>query len=296
MASKRKASEVEDGFTTAAAALCAFGDPETKISAGEAEKTDKQEKSKKAPKKPKFEYDPKGDPEEYRKNMQREIQSLVRQMRSENIPEHEIKIKVNQLKKKRQKIILKEINKADRLEKGAKHHVVIIPVFWRREEKNKFNVETVCSEIQTRLIRHGINVWIDSRREYTPGQKYAYWEHLGVALRIEVGASELNASTGPCCNIVCATKPGAYTEHLRSKSSLNSKAIISQLTKYGLKDRCPDLAEENYWSDDDYVSNSVEVGEDVQDNADTAGNVHISKELKLLSKLKKPSYRRRNRK
>ena len=36
------------------------------------------------------------------------------------------------------------------------------------------------------LAQFSLNVWVDQRTKYTPGQKFAYWEHIGVKLRIEV--------------------------------------------------------------------------------------------------------------
>ncbi len=36
-----------------------------------------------------------------------------------------------------------------------------------------------------------LDVWVDSRRQYTPGQKFAFWEHKGAKYRVEIGPKDL---------------------------------------------------------------------------------------------------------
>ena len=81
-----------------------------------------------------------------------------------------------------------------REELGKKHDLVIIPIFWKRNVGEKENIIDACNELKEKLIAYRLNVWIDQRTKYTPGQKYAYWEHLGVLVRIEMGPKELKVS------------------------------------------------------------------------------------------------------
>lgn len=48
-----------------------------------------------------------------------------------------------------------------------------------------------CEAIKTDLEAVGVRVEIDSRRNYTPGWKFAHWEQKGVPLRLEVGARDM---------------------------------------------------------------------------------------------------------
>merc|ERR1711970_712270 len=110
---------------------------------------------------------------------------------------------------------------------GEKHEVVVVPICWRGHGEKKELVDKICENVKTALMTRGIDCWVDNRRQYTPGQKFAYWEHLGVPLRIEVGEQEAAAKT---CNIVFIKTPGAYKEHTRAKNvQLTAGAVLSQL-------------------------------------------------------------------
>ena len=82
-----------------------------------------------------------------------------------------------------------------RLEKDAPT-VVIIPIFWKGEAQQMALVTGVCSDVKASLEEGGVRCELDGGHKYTPGQKFAHWEHKGVKLRVEVGPRE--AQRGRC--------------------------------------------------------------------------------------------------
>ena len=43
---------------------------------------------------------------------------------------------------------------------------------------------TAAERLKKFLASKKLDVWIDERTKFTPGQKFAYWEHTGVKLRV----------------------------------------------------------------------------------------------------------------
>merc|ERR1712203_338910 len=70
------------------------------------------------------------------------------------------------------------------------HDVVVIPIVWRGRHDGD---ELIAAGEQVKKTLHqvGLDVWIDQRRHYTPGQKFAYWEHKKLQWRIEIGPKDL---------------------------------------------------------------------------------------------------------
>lgn len=121
--------------------------------------------------------------------------------------------------------------KEHREELQVKHEVVVIPIAYRRHTDRAKKVEVVCENVKQALMTRGIDCWVDQRRQYTPGQRFAYWEHLGICYRIEVGEVEADKGT---CNVVHTKTPGAYLEHDRAKGvPLNTGAILVKLRDFG---------------------------------------------------------------
>lgn len=83
---------------------------------------------------------------------------------------------------------------------ARRHHLVIIPILWRKREAEADTVREACQSLKNKLMKHRINVWIDHRTALAPGQKYEYWESMGVLFRMEVGPQEAAAGT------VCLSK------------------------------------------------------------------------------------------
>ena len=120
----------------------------------------------------------------------------------------------------------REQQKAAKIEKAKAPTVVIVPIFWKGEAQQMAVVLSVCADVQTALEASGVRCELDAGKkvcrsaaptpqqqrsawpdpltrsgrfasgQYTPGQKFAYWEHKGVKLRVEVGPRE--AQRGRC--------------------------------------------------------------------------------------------------
>merc|ERR1740121_1784606 len=97
-----------------------------------------------------------------------------------------------------------EQKKQDNLE--HKHDLVVIPIAWRGRH-DKLDVEKAAEDVKACVAQQGVDVWIDSRRQYTPGQKFAHWEHRGVMLRVEIGPEDLKKGQ---CRVCLAKSPGDY--------------------------------------------------------------------------------------
>ncbi len=71
----------------------------------------------------------------------------------------------------------------------APYQVVIIPIYYSDEEKEK--VFRKCEKVEKELVKNSIRVIFDNREEYTPGWKFNDWELRGVPLRIEIGPKDV---------------------------------------------------------------------------------------------------------
>jgi len=100
-------------------------------------------------------------------------------------------------------------------EKGKKHDIVIVPIFWKHKEQQKEQALKAAKKIKDDLHKGGLDVWIDGRHKYTPGQKFAYWEHLGVVMRVEIGPEDLSKKT---CTLRYSPEAGKVAENLGSFS------------------------------------------------------------------------------
>ena len=87
----------------------------------------------------------------------------------------------------------------------------------------------------------GFDAWIDQRTKYTPGQKFAYWEHIGVKYRLEIGPKEVESNTlvlsiceevgKPCKRLRNVASP---TSGDKDKDDKAAKDIATLLKNYGL--------------------------------------------------------------
>lgn len=180
--------------------------------------------------------------EEKRKENQRAMQKAVLQWKAEGMPGPKIaqaKIKLRaklgcvdkEAKAAANAAHAPDLREANRVELGSQHEVVIIPVRWRQATQKSDFIDRVCQRIKKRLCDVGINAWLDARRQYTPGQKFAYWEHLGVHRRIEIGPDDFDQKV---CKIVSSKTPGAYLEHERFVVKLKFTKIVKKLDQLGL--------------------------------------------------------------
>jgi len=193
-----------------------------------------------------------GDPlEDKRKTAQREIQQLVTRLRAEGKPEAEVRrakqelqakfgdlkkpnSKKEEKKKKWQEWLESSTGKEKQQEaKEYKHDLVVIPVVWRGRH-DRLDVQKAAEDIKALVAQQGADVWVDSRRQYTPGQKFAHWEHRGVMLRIEVGPEDLEKGL---CRVCKAKEPGEYKSVERKKVRLppdGARKLLLTLKEWGL--------------------------------------------------------------
>jgi len=178
-----------------------------------------------------------GPYEDRRKEMQRKLQKLVLSMREEGYSEADIKQSINREKRKEERKIIALEEKRANEQKASRNDVIIIPVAWKRNHSDKIRVDATCDNVRRALYSTGLNPWLDCRREYSPGQKFAYWEHMGVQFRIEIGPDDISAGV---CRAVRSETPGAYLEHRREKPALNLQSIVRTLAEMGLE-KCREM-------------------------------------------------------
>jgi hypothetical protein len=204
------------------------------------------------------------------KVIQKRIQTLVRDLRKQGKTEAEIKLAKIHLKRsirhpghapagshskwrqqvKPRPLTEEERQAAAREEMGRKHDLVIVPIVWKQREEERLMVLDACADMKKILAARGINTWIDQRTKYTPGQKYAYWEHLGVKVRLEMGPKEVESEkvTVSFCSV-----PGEVGRRWNDVSIANgAQAVLDIVSKecgLKLKDaRDDETAETPSWS------------------------------------------------
>jgi hypothetical protein len=222
--------------------------------------------------------------EDRRKEMQRTLQKLVLEMRKEGRSEADIKYAITREKRKEEKKILALEEKRANEQKANSHDVIIVPVAWKRHHQEKVDVDVTCDNVRRALFSTGLSPWLDCRREYSPGQKFAYWEHMGVKFRIEIGPEDISQGI---CRVVRADKPGAYLEHRREKPELNLQSIIRTLADFGLT-KCQSM-NSDLMSDVSLIERSLDredINDATFDQDDVGGNVHIPDRQKAQSNKK----------
>lgn len=65
-------------------------------------------------------------------------------------------------------------------------HVVIVPIVFKGQEES---IKQFCYGVAERLQKFAVKV--DDREDVTPGEKFYYWEKLGVPVRLEIGPREV---------------------------------------------------------------------------------------------------------
>lgn len=208
--------------------------------------------------------------EERRREMQRKLQKMVTEMRNEGAPEADIKYAITREKRKEERKLLAEEEKRANEEKACTHDVIIVPVAWKRNHQEKVSVDVTCDNVRRALFSTGLNPWLDCRREYSPGQKFAYWEHMGVKHRIEIGPEDISQGV---CRVVRADTPGAYLEHKRERPQLNLQSVIRTLAYLGLT-KCEEMNAELMSAETLIESPSFEPIDDFQNERedDVGGN------------------------
>jgi hypothetical protein len=132
-------------------------------------------------------------------------------------------------------------NRQKEEEKGPeyKHDMVIVPVFWKKEVEQRQHVVEVAEKLKKDIIQLvQFDIWIDQRTKYTPGQKFAFWEHKGLKYRLELGPKEIE--NNQCTVCLCST-PGAVAQ--RYKVKLDANLIVQKLRELGAPMRVRGSAE-----------------------------------------------------
>ena len=81
------------------------------------------------------------------------------------------------------------------------------------------------------LTEAGKRTTLDGGHKFTPGQKFAHWEHRGVKLRVEVGPRE--AEKG-CCTLARTFEPGSVA---RRETGVEVQKTEKKTRKKGKKTR-----------------------------------------------------------
>lgn len=193
--------------------------------------------------------------EEKRRAAQREIQQLVVRLRAEGKSEAEIRAAKEELRAKHGGLrkpdgraemkrkawkewldsgTFQEQRAQERTERlQRKHELVVIPVIWRGRHDHQ-EVLRAAEDVKACVAQQGVDVWLDARRHYTPGQKFAHWEHRGVMLRVEVGPEDLKEGV---CRVCRAKAPGEYKSVERKRLRLppaGARALLLTLKEWGL--------------------------------------------------------------
>lgn len=196
------------------------------------------------------------DEEKARREAQRELQRTVVQMKKEGKTSEEIfrakrrfnkthSFRAPKTQEKREEIRdIKKQKQEIAHEKGKEHELVIIPIAWKRHQDEKGLIDGACERVKQRLMAKGVNAWIDKRTLYTPGQKFAYWEHIGVMLRVEIGPKDIETKT---CTISKAQEAGKYQTTERHQGvSLSGADLLHRLKGMGLDGLQIDADDEDF--------------------------------------------------
>ncbi|EER06569.1 prolyl-tRNA synthetase, putative [Perkinsus marinus ATCC 50983] len=232
--------------------------------------------------------------EQRRRDLQRTIQKTVRKMRDEGVDETLIKVEINRIKNREQRVLMHAVKQQQRVEKGSKHEVVVIPIAWKQKAREKAEVDSASIAAKRALLSTGVDAWLDHRREYTPGQKFAYWEHLGVKYRVEIGPNDVAQNQ---CVVVRADEPGEWLKHQRKRGvRLSCRGIMSALVELGYDgggaagdmDRLDDDILEGTAGQEEHdgAASAAAVAEEVDE--DVAGNVALSSDAPKKEKRRLP--------
>ena len=105
--------------------------------------------------------------------------------------------------------------------------IVIVPIFWKGEAKQMARVLSACADVEAALSASGKRILLDAGHKFTPGQKFAHWEHKGVQLRVEVGPRE--AERG-CCTVARTFAPGTPA-HRMQRVSISADTLPAELER-----------------------------------------------------------------
>lgn len=118
------------------------------------------------------------------------------------------------------------------------HDIVIIPIFWRQHPGEEYAVVADADRIKAMLKA---DVWIDRTHKKSPGQKYAFWEDVGVRFRIELGPDDVRNK-----RCVVATSSGTFkSAKKRTVSSVDQAELLAALRDLGCDKAKPALNQDD---------------------------------------------------
>lgn len=164
-----------------------------------------------------------------KKDLKKELGSLRKEDGSRQRKTQEFWDKKKQAQEKGTKTSPNENEEA----KVRKHDLVVIPVVWRGRH-DVDDLLKAAQEVKSCVAQQGVDVWIDSRRHYTPGQKFAHWEFRGVMLRVEIGPADYEKGM---CQVCLAKEPGDYKSVEKIKVRLpprGARQLLLALKERGL--------------------------------------------------------------
>ena len=135
----------------------------------------------------------------------------------------ERKMKRKQESAAARRAVQKEVKKA----RAAAPDVVIVPIFWKGESQQMARVISACTDVEEALKDSGKKVLLDAGHKYTPGQKFAHWEHKGVTLRVEVGPREAERN---CCTLTRTFQAGEVG-HRETRVAIAAESLMKGLAK-----------------------------------------------------------------
>ncbi len=178
-------------------------------------------------------------PTDEQKARQRELQRKALEMRKRGL-EYERKNTNTRLPKAERKLLDKRPPRSPRkgakpsptakseraaAKKKAQPEVVIVPIFWKGKAGEMASVVSLCADAERLLNEGGKRAVTDGGHKFTPGQKFAHWEHRGVMLRVEVGPEE--ASQG-CCTLARCFEAGVPAKRIQGVA-VEAQGLLARL-------------------------------------------------------------------
>jgi len=96
--------------------------------------------------------------------------------------------------------------------------LIIVPIY---SNKNKKEIFKKCQEIEKKLKEQDIRIKFDSRN-FSPGEKYYFWEMKGIPFRIEIGEKEIRTK-----------KLTFFKRDIKEKIQVNEEKILNEVIKEG---------------------------------------------------------------
>ena len=108
----------------------------------------------------------------------------------------------------------------------APYQIVIVPIFTTKNEKK---IVKEAEKLAEKL--KNFRIYVDSRREYTPGWKYNEWELKGVPIRIEIGPRDIEKNQAVLVRRDNSKKEFAKQKNIENTVSKTLDEIQSNLVK-----------------------------------------------------------------